>query len=390
MIHSNLMNIGTFAPSEDNLQIDGPFLVRIKGLADLSLMDREAWAALSNSATKTNIFAEHWFLNAGLKHFDLLAKAKLFIVQSQNGQWIGAIALNRMRRFGRIPFAHWKNWKHANQFLGTPLVRKGHEIQFWDAVLNALDQRIDTGFAFQCTDLPTDDPIFEALVTVCKRQMRPLEFIQQSERAALLTNLSFDHYWSLSVSKKCRARINSLMQRLHVEHGTPFFEKLSQSDDVTRWINQFLELEHGGWKGRNKSSLQSQADTQSFFRSIITNAFAAGQLEFLALSVNGRTIAMSAHFIADGCGYGFKMAYDENYGAYAPGLLLMREITKTLISKNGIFFDSCCNPDQHSINTLWMERRRIVDVCISIKGWRQQKLFSIIMTARKIWHRSKL
>lgn len=363
--------------------------VRILPLDQLTDADRAKWHALSKADSSGSIFAEPWFLTAGLNNFDRQGDARLFVVEEPE-RWIGVIALHRSTNFGRMPAASWQNWSHPNQFLGTPLVRKGQEYAFWHHLLSALDSDAGQCFGLQCNDLPTDDSLFQALTDCCADDGRHMTFTRRFHRAVLNTDLDFQAYWSNALPPKHAARLRSLARKLEREQGSFEFTRLDNEAALPAWIDEFLALEHSGWKGRNRSSLQSNGDTQDFFKAVIGEGFAAGQLELVALRINGKAIAMSAHFFRDGHGYGFKMAYDEDYARYGPGLMLLQEITRVLDRDNIVFFDGCSAPGQQPISSMWHQRRSMVNCCISLKGWQQQMTYHLVFAARKLWHQSKL
>lgn len=371
------------------LEKDDDCSVRIVKLADLTPEDIAAWSALSETSGGANIFAEPWFLTAGLRNFDPQGEARLFIVQ-QGDAWIGVMAIKRAASFGPVPAQHWQSWGHANQFLGKPLVRKDSELIFWKQLLTMLDQRSSAYFGLLCNDLPMDGRVMEGLRAYCAVSGRSMTLTRQYKRAALHSDLGFEDYWSNTLSRKRASRLRNLANRLRRDHGDYQFERLTAQDDLSAWIDEFVALEDSGWKQRSRSSVKSCDRKMAFFREVAEQGFAHGNLELLALRVQGKAIAMSAHFFRGNNGYGFKMGYDERYAAYGPGILLLQEISRVLDRDGSIYFDSCSAPDQEPVNTMWQQRRTVVDCCISLKGWQKETTYRTIFVARKLWHQSKL
>jgi hypothetical protein len=86
----------------------------------------------------------------------------------------------------------------------------------------------------------------------------------------------------------------------------------------------------------------------------------------LALSLNGRTIAYKCNFLAGRGSFAFKIAFDEEYARYSPGVLLEYENIRLLHERAGVeWMDSCASPDRMMINQLWPERRTIQTVAVA-------------------------
>ena len=85
----------------------------------------------------------------------------------------------------------------------------------------------------------------------------------------------------------------------------------------------------------------------------------------LALELNGKPIAQKCNFLAENGSYAFKIAYDEDYARYSPGLLLEIENIEHFHATPEIeWMDSCAVPDHFMINRLWLDRRTIQTVLI--------------------------
>ena len=83
-----------------------------------------------------------------------------------------------------------------------------------------------------------------------------------------------------------------------------------------------------------------------------------GRLQLLDLSVDGRTVAMKCNLIAGDVIYCFKIAFDEEYAAYSPGLLLERRTVDVFHTETeAAAMDSCADPHNAMINRLWPDRR---------------------------------
>ena len=156
--------------------------------------------------------------------------------------------------------------------------------------------------------------------------------------------------------------------------------------DVGLWVDRFLAIESSGWKGSAGSALAVDAVTARFFRDVVEGADAAGCCAMTALEVGGQTIAMSVHLLGQSHGFGFKKCYDEGFATYAPGLLLLEDVTRELSAHDGLLFDSCSAPDQASVNGLWRERRTVVDLCVGLGGGGRRLRYRAAMAARSAWH----
>jgi CelD/BcsL family acetyltransferase involved in cellulose biosynthesis len=328
-----------------------------------------AWADLASAASEPNPFVERWFIQPAIHNLTTHADDQMLAVW-QNTKLVGLLPLTIANRYGRIPVRHVENWVHYHCFLGTPLVRAGFEVMFWEASLKSLDDADWAPNFFHLVGLDPSGPIYASL-----KKVRRTDVVHHSERALLCSNLNPDAYYEANVRPKKRKEIRRLRARLD-ELGTVEFEQLGADGDVDDWIAKFLALEASGWKGREGSALNGKSSTKQFFEQAIFGAYRAGKLNMLRLTVDGKPIAMLVNFITPPGSFAFKIAFDEHYARFSPGVLIKIENLKILNRNDIDWTDSCAVEDHPMINSLWAERRAVVRVTVPLAGARRKAMFS--------------
>lgn len=343
-----------------------------------------AWADLAGDAAEPNVFAEHWFAGPSLLHLGASDLRMLEVWSADGAQaLIGLIPLRIAPAYGRMPINHVQNWLHFHAFLGTPLVRKGHEQGFWSAALDSLDRDPWARGLLHLEGLTEDGPVHRGLRAAVAELGRPCDVVLRTERALLESALSPIAYYEHTVRKKKRKELKRLSTRL-AELGTVEHRRLCDERELESWCDSFLALERAGWKGKQGSALACSAATEAFFRECVAGAFARGRLDFLRLDLDGRPLAMLVNFLAPPGSFSFKIAYDEGYARFSPGVLIQLENYQILARKDVGWMDSCAVEDHPMINSLWGERRQVVRVTVPLKGFKRRAAFHLCRTAETI------
>jgi CelD/BcsL family acetyltransferase involved in cellulose biosynthesis len=335
---------------------------------------RLAWEALAQCATEPNPFHESWYLLPALRGLDPHGAVTLLRVEAA-GDLAGLLPLHRQRRYYGRPVPQLSNWVHGNCFLGAPLVAAGLEKQFWRAVLAWADGNAGAGLFLHLAALPLDGPVYAALRDVLTEQGRPGAVVHREERAMLASAQSPQDYFEESLSGKKRKELRRQSARL-AELGKVEFARQRGATGLDRWIEQFLALEHSGWKGTAGSALASHQATASLFRESLHGAAARGKLERLTLTLNGEPIAMLVNFLTAPGAYSFKTAFDERYARYSPGVLVQRENLDLLADPTVEWCDSCAAADHPMIDHIWRERRAVGHVSVALGGRVRRALFA--------------
>ncbi|HQN54038.1 MAG: hypothetical protein RL702_2048 [Pseudomonadota bacterium] len=340
---------------------------------------RLSWDALAQWASEPNPFHESWYLLPALRALDPHGSVAILRFD-HDGELAGLLPLRRENRYYRWPLPQWSNWAHGNCFLGAPLVAAGLERPFWRALLAWLDGNPGAGLFLHLVQMPLYGPLHAALQAVLAEQGRAAALVLGEERAMLASPLSAAEYFEASLSGKKRKELRRQHNRLG-ELGELTFERSEDDHRLARWIDDFLALEHSGWKGAAGSALASHQATARMFREALSGASARGRLERLTLSLDGEPIAMLANFVTPPGAFSFKTAFDERYARYSPGVLLQRE-NLALLDRAGIeWCDSCASADHPMIDHIWRERRQIGRLSIAIGGALRRALFGQLVRA---------
>ena len=342
-------------------------------------IDAAAWQQLTARAGDPNPFLERWFLRPSLTGLPEAASVRILRCGSAAGLH-GLVPVRRRLSYDRHPVPHWATWLHDHMFCGTPLVEAGHQRAFWTAILDWLDAHAGPALFFHLHCLPTDGTVYAALREVVAEQRRPAAAVQTGERALLRSNLEPEAYFAASMSAKKRKELRRQYNRL-AEEGVLAFERCTDADGLEAWIAAYLDLESTGWKGRNGSALAQSDAASRFFGDALHGAAEAGRLERIALTLDGRPIAMLANFLAPPGAFSFKTAYDERLARYSPGVLLQRENLALLAREDIAWTDSCAAADHPMIERIWREKREIARVSIAIGGTARRALCRRILRA---------
>lgn len=357
--------------------LSGPeFKAIFHPVAEMDVNLVEAWSDLARQTSEPNIFYEHWFLLPALAHLDHSHDLQLFLLWSgepHDSQLLGLLPLGPHKRYGRWPVPYVQNWMHHNCFLGTPLVRKGFESLFWEKLLSALDSSDWPGF-LHINGMTINGPLDQALRAVCGGQKRRCDLVHSAARALLQSDLSSDDYQRATLRGKKRKEWRRLSKRLN-EKGNLSYGQHLDGEGLDHWIDEFLELEQAGWKGKNGSALASAPETSAFFRQCVAGAAAAGQLERRDIRLDGKPLAMLVNFLSAPGAFGFKTAFDEDYSRFSPGVLLQIENLKFLDLGKLEWIDSCAAQDHPMIDHLWSDRRHIGRFSIELNGISRRALF---------------
>jgi hypothetical protein len=87
-----------------------------------------------------------------------------------------------------------QNWLNHNAFLGTPLVAKGFEQLFWQALLSELDRQPNGALFCHLTGMAVDGAVASALDAECHATRRQFALFHREDRALLERGLSPEAY----------------------------------------------------------------------------------------------------------------------------------------------------------------------------------------------------
>jgi CelD/BcsL family acetyltransferase involved in cellulose biosynthesis len=360
--------------SDDQLRADVVQADKLLNNAPANLL--AAWAALAAAPAEPNSFMEPWFVIPALKYLRDDASVRLIAVW-RGTTLIGVVLVTTSSQYGRIPIAHTINWQSIQCFYGAPLIQKGDEAQFWLAVLDVLDAADWAPHFFRMMALEENGAAHMGLVAAAQSLGRPCPIVHRLSRAMLKSDLSPDAYLDQAIRGKKRKEFRRLSNRL-AEVGVVTYRRLTAGDDLDAWIDAFLHLEAAGWKGNDGAAFANTDQSALFFKAALTGANAARTLEILRLDLDDRPIAMLVNFIRPPGSFSFKIAYDEALARFSPGVMIEIENLKRILTDSQVeWMDSCAHENHPMINSLWMERRALVQVSVPLRGMKRRFVYSL-------------
>jgi CelD/BcsL family acetyltransferase involved in cellulose biosynthesis len=351
---------------------------------DIAGRHADAWDDLAAHAGEPNPFLERWFVDASIAHLPIPVSLRVAFVWTGDGHLGGVVPLAVDDQYGRLPLRHIRVWGHYHSFLGTPLIRAGFETRFWEELLMALDTADWTDGLLLIPDMTAGGPAEAGLRAAAAGLGRPCDAVHHFGRALLQSPLSASAYYENTVRKKKRKEIKRLQARL-AECGAVTVHALEGSADAASWCADFLALEASGWKGDAGSALASDAATRAFFVRAINQGYEAGRVDMLKLALDGRPLAMLVNFIALPGSFSFKIAYDEAFARFSPGVLISLENLKILERPGFGWMDSCAAEGHPMIESLWGQRRALNWMAVPLGGGRNAALFRLARFAENSW-----
>jgi CelD/BcsL family acetyltransferase involved in cellulose biosynthesis len=229
------------------------------------------------------------------------------------------------------------------------------------------------------TSVPADGPFWDTLVAAAPR----LAILNQWERAALLPFGSFETWFEGNFERKRRKEYRRLRSRLS-EQGRLQSLSLQRDDEVGAWAQGLLVLEAGGWKGKRGTAISSSVAVAAAFTEVAYDLHRAGKLRFWALVLDGRAIATMFAVVEGSRAWLGKMAYDEAFARFSPGVLLMLDATEALFKEAGLeLVDSCAIPNHPMIDNIWRDRIAMADVLVASAETSQLR-FELILLAERL------
>ncbi len=353
--------------------------VEILKLESISAEEHERWRALAQVALEPNPFFEPELVLSA--HRTLGRGSRGLAVASDERGWLACLPIHRPRTWHRLPLPGIAAWHHPYSFLGTPLVSERSPKEALTALLQHL-LRLPRAMFLGLDLVHRDGLVAEALAAATEAAEARLVRHSEHERAQLNRN-DANPAIELALSPKHRRNFERLRRRLESELGEPL-EVRDRSGDPEA-VEAFLELEAAGWKGKAGTAFSTLESHDDFFRSVASELAVLGRLELLSLETGDGPLAMKCNVRAGNGSFCVKIAYDERWARYSPGVQLEIENVSRFRGDSKLnWMDSCAGPNNEMINRLWADRRPIVNLAACRRSPRGRFAEVAIAASRRV------
>ncbi len=327
-----------------------------------------AWDVLARHAAEPNPFYESYALLAAWRHLRpeglrVVCVWSPNVLPGKSPHLAGVFPIVRRDRYKGMPLPVYSTWHHLYTYSSTPLLRAEAAPEVLAAFFAWLR---DTDAAlFELPGVTSDGAFRHALIdTLNELGLRAFHDAVHT-RAFFRAGASTEQYLDRAMSGKKRKELRRQERRLG-ETGTLAYEELLPDGNLATWLDEFLALEALGWKGREGTALQQDGPAISLFRAYAEGAFARKRWMALAMRLDGRAIAMKCNLLAGDGAVAFKIAYDESFARFSPGVLLEIEHLRRLHEQPGapLWMDSGAAADHPMIGHLWRDKIAIEKLVI--------------------------
>ena len=326
------------------------------------------WEELAATAMEPNIFYEHWMLLPALRASDPDRDICFVLVLIRDParrhappKLCGLFPLELTVHGERPRHTAWSAWRPGDCPLATPLIRAGKihdcmiELLSWLGSGEADAELIELAWPFcdrllpgAMKALPWEDGLIAwGAGSASRGRLRRT----RGACSGLLPPVPE------SLRRQLERKERQLARRGRIEHLT-----LQSGGDVARWIEDFLRIEAGTWRGRRGMTPDYRA---RYFENVVGRAFERGQLLMVGIDLDGQPIARACTLIAGGGSFSLGTTFDERFARFSPGLLLELDSVRLLDALPGVdWIDACSARQGLLINRLSNERRTVRDLTI--------------------------
>ncbi len=321
----------------------------------------EDWRRLAALSLEPNVFLDPSF---ALPAAQYLGRTPQFLFVRSASRLVRLCPLIAPARF-----APWQIgvWTHEQAPLGTPLIDPQHAAQALAAIFSFCRDHWPNATALFIPALPRDGSVARLLLAQAEAEGRRVRAFNVHERAMLTTG-KMDV--ARSLGSKRRKNIEAARRKLRAMGELAFRlsgEGAEIGKEIGKEFEEFFALESKGWKGRRGTALLKSAGRAAFARAALGALAAEGKCRIARLDCGGAPIAMGLVLQSGRQAYFWKIAYDESYAAFSPGVLLTLELSQGLNEDTSVArVDSCASPDHPMIDHLWRERLALADFLVEL------------------------
>ena len=323
----------------------------------------DEWRGLAARALEPNIFYEPEFALAAAPVFGRGISAVL--VWSAAGRLLGFFPYRTDAwRYGAV--AAQVGWTHPYAPLGVPLVEREYATRVIAAWLDhmACDPN---GPGLLLLPMLSEGHFATALHSILVARGSRSAAFDRHRRALLAPGNGRGGYLQHGGSSKRRKEIRRLRHRL--EDLAPVTHVAATGpDEIAAATNEFLRLEASGWKGAAGTAAALKPQVSRFLETAVSGLAASGKARVDLLLSGDRPIAATITLLSGDTAWCWKIAYDEGFARYSPGLQLVLDLSRDLLAIEWLAqADSCAVPDHPMIDPIWRERLVLSDLLIAVK-----------------------
>jgi hypothetical protein len=255
----------------------------------------------------------------------------------------------------RFPFPHFDTWVTALTPTGLPAAGLPPSAEDALALLDATEAPI----LFR--NMRLEHPVTQALLQAAAHQ----KTISSWHRAALGLEGNFGDWLMQNFDQKRRKELKRLRARLG-EQGELQSLSLEREGNLKPFLEAFLLLEAKSWKGQRGTAIANDTHMQKGFAAGLKAMHSNGRLKFWQINLDGRPIASLFALVDDGEVTLGKIAHDEDFAKYSPGVLIILDATAALMGQPGLLLaDSNAKPDHPMIDRIWRDRIACADILLA-------------------------
>jgi CelD/BcsL family acetyltransferase involved in cellulose biosynthesis len=320
------------------------------------------WQALAARAVEPNVFYEPAFAVPAASAFGPDVGAGL--VWSRTDRLLGLFPARIARRCG-VPVL--TGWTHPYGPLGTPLV-DGREAElviaaWFDHVVNAAE----LPGLMMLPLVPEQGPLATALAAVLARRGAQCAVLGRHRRALAAPGDDRAAYIERALGAKKRKELRRQRRRL-ADVGALAVDGVTHAPVIVEALRDFFDLEARGWKGRAGTAAAQNDGIRRFIERAICDLAGQGKARIDRLCAGARTIAAVVTLRSGERACTWKIAYDEAFARFSPGVQLMSDVTTALLADRSIAeIDSCATAHHPMIDHLWRERLPLCDHLIAVR-----------------------
>ena len=327
------------------------------------------WDRLTGRALEPSPSSESWMLIPSLRYVCKDPNIKVVLMYRQESpadlSLTAVFPVQLHARFKGLPIRILSIWNHPYSLFLAPIVDREFAYDSFRALLNWNRSNFGSRSLLMLPELRSGSAFFEILTDIIRKDELQSHVTNVHARAFFRPRYSAQEYLDSVGTAHHRKEFRRQERRLS-ELGKLTYDEYQPSDGLTQWVEDFISLEMTGWKGKESSAFGCNEDHRAWLHSVVAEAERRKALMFLALKLMGKPIAMKLNFLAPPGGYTFKIAFDESYSKYSPGVLLELENIRRLHDRPNIrWMDSIAVAEHSLANRVWLDREAVLTTLVA-------------------------